>query len=181
MILSLFFARSERAIEELGRKYGAPVTRVAGGILGDRRDTEECVSDTWLAAWNAIPPARPHPLLTWICAVARNLALKRYHADTARKRHSRYDVALSELEAQIPALETVETEYAARALTAALNTFLDGCGEEDRFLFVRRYWFADSVSHLAGVLHCTPHRVSVRLFRLRKRLQSYLEKEGISV
>ena len=87
----------------------------------------------------------------------------------------------AENEPEIPALETVETEYAARALTAALNTFLDGCGEEDRFLFVRRYWFADSVSHLAGVLHCTPHRVSVRLFRLRKRLQSYLEKEGISV
>jgi len=180
-IIDLFFDRSERALEELARKHGGAVRNVASNFLRDRRDAEECVNDTWLAVWDAIPPQRPNPLLSWLCAVTRNLALKRYHANTAHKRNSFYDTALSELEESVPALETVETAVDARTLAASINAFLADCGEEDRFLFVRRYWFSDSVPYIAATLNCTPHRVSVRLYRLRGKLQAFLEKEGMTV
>ena len=94
---SLFFERSEQAIGELAKKHGRAAERVVRNILGDRRDTEECLSDTWLGVWNAIPPNRPELLQSFVCKIARNLATKRYHAGTARKRDGRYDLALDEL------------------------------------------------------------------------------------
>ena len=179
-IIALFFARSERAIRELDQKHGGAVRRVASNILADGRDAEECVSDTWLAAWNTIPPQEPHPLRTYVCAVARNLALRKSYSNSARKRGGRYDAALSELEESVPALETVETEFAARELSTAINAFLDVCTPEDRIIFVRRYWLGDSISRIAATLNWTPHRVSVRLYRLRGKLQEFLEKEGMT-
>ena len=178
-IIALFFARSERAIPELDRKHGPAVKRVTTHVLPDRRDAEECVNDTWLAAWNTIPPQTPDPLVTYVCRIARNLAVKRYHANTARKRGGGYETAIGELAASVPALETVESEMAARALTGALNDFLAGCGEVDRYLFVRRYWFADPVGEIAAALRWSGHRVSVRLYRLRERLRIHLEREGV--
>ena len=178
-IIALFFARSEQAIAELERKHGTAVRRVADNILNDRRDTEECANDTWLAAWNTIPPREPNPLITYVCAIARKLAIKRYHVNTARKRNSRYDAALDELEGAVPALETVETEYDALELAEAISFFLESCSREDRWLFVRRYWCAEGIPDLAASMGWSGHRVSVRLFRLRGRLQDYLEKEGL--
>ena len=180
-ILSLFYARAEQAITELERSHGSAVRSVAAHILNDRRDVQECENDTYLAAWNTIPPQRPHPLVTYVCRIARNLAIKIYHANTARKRNSAYDLALDELESSVPALDNVENELEARALGEAISAFLDGCGSEDRFLFVRRYWFADPVPELAARAGRSTHWVSVRLFRLRERLQAYLEREGVSV
>ena len=177
-ILALFFARAEQAVDELRKKHGASVRRVAANILRDRRDTEECESDTYLAAWNTIPPEEPDPLVTYVCRLARNLAVKRFHANTAQRRNSAYDAALDELEESIPALETVESAVDARELAGAISAFLDTCGETDRLLFVRRYWCADPVPELAAGVGRSAHWVSVRLFRLRERLQSHLAKEG---
>ena len=177
-IIALFFARAEQAIAELKRKHGASVRKTVSHILSDRRDAEECENDTYLNVWNAIPPEKPNPLVTFVCKIARNLAIKRYHANTARKRNSAYDAALSELEASIPALETVESEFDARELSGSISDFLDDCGEIDRFLFVRRYWCADPIPEIASALGRSNHWVSVRLLRLRGQLQSYLAKEG---
>ena len=107
-IIDLFFERSEQAISELAEKHGNAVKRVAFNILGDPEDAKECVNDTWLGAWNSIPPQRPSPLRTFVCRIARNLATKKYHANLAQKRNSQYDVALDELAECIPDSSSVE-------------------------------------------------------------------------
>lgn len=178
-IIALFFERSERAITELIGKYGAAIKNVASNILKDAQDAEEAVSDTYLTVWNRIPPASPKYLGSYSCRIARNLSLKRYYANTAEKRNSYYDVALDELEETIPALSTVESVYDAKELTRYLNQFLKDLQKEDRYLFMRRYWFGDKISDIAENLNMTPHKASVRLFRLRQKLQNYLKKEGM--
>ena len=177
-IISLFLERSEQAIEELNRKYGAAVKKTAAGILCDRLDVEECVNDTYLRVWNSIPPQNPNPLVSYVCRIARNLAVNRYHANNAEKRSGNYDLVLDELEECIPSAADVETEIEAKELTAAINRFLSALNREDRFLFVRRYWYADSVSDLAALTDSSTNRVSVRLFRIRKKLHKTLLKEG---
>ena len=178
-IIALFFERSERAITELIGKYGAAIRSVASNILKDAQDAEEAVSDTYLAVWNRIPPEKPRHLGAYSCRVARNLSLKRFYANTAGKRNSYYDVALDELEDTIPALSTVESVYDARELTRYLNAWLRALSREDRYLFMRRYWYGDAVGDIAKTLNLTPHKASVRLFRLRQKLQDYLKKEGM--
>lgn len=178
-IVALFYARSERAIGELIDKYGAAIKNVASNILKDAQDAEEAVSDTYLAVWNRIPPANPTHLGAYSCRIARNLSLKRFYANTAQKRNSYYDVALDELEETIPALSTVESLYDAKELTRYLNQFLEELSREDRYLFLRRYWYGDKISDIAQNLNITAHKASVRLFRLRKKLQEYLKKEGM--
>jgi RNA polymerase sigma-70 factor (ECF subfamily) len=178
-ILNLYWARSEQAIAETGRKYGAAVRRVARNILGDEREAEECANDTWLAAWNSIPPRRPDPLLTYLCKIARNGALSRRRASQAQKRNSSFDLALEELEGCLAAPGGPEQDCEARELAAAVNGFLAGQSREDRFAFLRRYWYGDSVKRIAARLGWGEHRVSVRLSRIRKNLKTYLEKEGL--
>lgn len=178
-IIDLFFERSEQAITELIDKYGAAIKNVASNILKDAQDVEECTNDTCLTVWNRIPPKRPKYLGAYSCRVARNICLNRYHANTAEKRNSFYDAALEELEETIPALSTVESEYDARELTQYLNRFLKGLSQDDRFLFLRRYWYGDGISQIAQAMGITPHTASVRLFRLRQKLQNYLQSEGM--
>ena len=148
-IIELFYERSEQAIIELSHKYGTVCTKVANNILNDVRDTEECVNDAYLGAWNTIPPQNPNPLLSYVCRIVRNLAIKRYHSNTAKKRNSIYDVAL------------------------------DGLDKESRVMFVRRYWYADSISDLAQLFHTSNHNVSVRLSRIRNKLKKHLIQEGV--
>lgn len=178
-IIDLFFERSEQAIAQLSQKYGGVCRHVAQNILNDRLDAEECVNDTWLAAWNTIPPQRPSPLPAYLCRIVRNLSIKRYRANTAAKRSSGYDAALDELEDCIPAPGTVEGAYAARELAAAINGFLAAQSWENRVMFVRRYWFSDSIPDLAGRFGMSRHNVTVRLSRTREKLKQYLEQEGI--
>lgn len=178
-IIALFFERSERAIEEMTSKYGAVIKNVTANILKNGLDAEECAGDTYLQLWCSIPPTRPDNLGAYACRIARNLSLKRYRANTAQKRNSFYDTALDELEDTIPALSMVETEYDAKELSRCLNLYLHSLEESDRLLFMRRYWFGDSVAQIAAQLDKTPHSVSVRLFRLRQKLQDYLMKEGM--
>ena len=177
-ILELYWARSEQAILETGRKYGAPVGRVARNILGDAQEAEECVNDTWLAAWNSIPPQRPDPLLTYLCKIARNGALSRRRRSLAQKRNSSFDLALEELEEVLSTPGSPERDYEARELAHAVNGFLGSLPREDRIAFLRRYWYGDPVKLIAARLGSGEHRISVRLSRIRKNLKSYLEKEG---
>ena len=180
-IIDLFFERSEQAIEELARKHGGAVSAVARNILRSEQDVEECVNDTWLGAWNAIPPHRPSPLRTFVCKIARNLATMRYHANTAEKRNSQYDAALDELEEYLSDGGSVEAAYEAKELAAAINGFMATLSYSDRFLFTRRYWYADPLKDIAKMANTSTNSVTVRLFRIREKLKRYLVKEGLLV
>ena len=180
-IIRLFFERAEQAIEELTQAHGSAAARVARNILGSERDTEECLNDTYLAVWNAIPPQKPAPLRTFVCKIARNLAAAKYHANTAKKRNSRYDAALDELEECLSDGGSVEEAYDAKELSAAINDFLSALSYSDRFLFVRRYWYSDSMQDIAALTGSTANSVAVRLYRLREKLRHHLIKEGLLV
>lgn len=179
-ILELFFERSEQAIEETKRKYGKLLRAVAENFVG-REDAEECESDCYLRLWNAIPPERPASLKAYSVTAVRRLALNRYHAATAQKRDSRYDLALSELESCLGTAGSAETEAEARELAAALNRFLSQQSKEDRQIFVCRYYLSDSVGDIAARTGLESSTVSVRLFRLREKMRIFLTKEGFAV
>jgi len=178
-IISLFYERSEQAIEELDRKYGAAVRKTAANILRRAQDVEECTNDTYLGVWNTVPPQHPNSLLAYVCRIARNLASVKYRSNTARKRNGQYDLVLDELSECIPSSAELESELEAKELSAAVNRFLDTLSYEDRFCFVRRYWYADSVSDIAERMNGDRRRISVRLFRTREKLYRYLKKEGL--
>ncbi len=180
-IIGLFFERSEQAVEELNRKYGSAVKKTASNILSSRQDVEECVNDAYLRCWNSIPPRKPNSLAAYVCRIARNLAVDRYHANTAEKRSGNYGLVLDELEECIPSGIDVETELEAKELTSAIDRFLSGLSRQDRFLFVRRYWYSDSVTDLAAMTGSSANRVSVRLFRIREKLRKTLTKEGFPI
>ena len=180
-ILDLFFERSEEAIEAAGQKYGALAVKIATNILGDRSDAEECVNDSYLALWNAIPPARPGHLASFLCKIVRNLSLKRYQYNTAQKRNSVYDVALEEIAEFLPSQNTVEQEIEAGELTVMLEEFMDSLSQENRVIFMRRYWFADPYEDIADRVGMTVKNVSVRLVRMRKSLRGYLAERGVTV
>ena len=180
-IIDLFFERSEQAIAELDRKYGPAVRKTAANILRDREDAEECVNDTYLGVWNSVPPHRPEPLGSYVCRIARNIAVSRLRANTAARRSGGVELVLDELAECIPASVDLEGELEARELLAAIERFLSTLSYDDRFLFVRRYWYADSVKEIAAAVHSRENRVAVRLFRLREKLQKFLMKEGLLV
>jgi RNA polymerase sigma-70 factor (ECF subfamily) len=177
-IINLFFERSEQAIIELSKKYGKVCKKVSQNILNNVSDAEECVNDAYLGTWNSIPPQRPNPLLTYVCRIVRNLSIKKYHMNTAVKRNSYYDIALEELEDCIPSSNTDE-EFDAKELAKVIDNFLDTLNRDSRVMFVRRYWFSDSLSEIAKMFGINEHNVSVRLFRIRKKMKKYLEREDV--
>ena len=177
-IIELFFARSEQAIAELSNKYGKLCTHIAVNILSNTEDAQECVNDAYLGAWNTIPPQKPNPLQAYICKIVRNIAITRYHANTAAKRNSYYDIALEELEHCLFTADTAENALMAKELSHLLDRFLASLDTRSRVMFVRRYWYSDSVSKISELLHMRPNSVSVQLSRIRSRLRKFLIQEG---
>ena len=180
-IIELFFARSERGIEELNTKYGATCHRIAQNILGNKEDAEECVNDAYLGVWNSIPPKKPNLLSAFLFKILRNLSITRYHANTAQKRNSFYDIALDELEETISTEESVEKECSQKELTNAIEGFLDTLTRENRVIFVCRYWFSESYTEIAKRTGLTEKNISVRLTRIREKMKEYLSERGILV
>lgn len=175
-IIALLFARAEDAIELMARRFGKRLYRTAMNILGIREDAEEAVSDTYLAVWNAIPPGRPDPLAGFVYKTGRNQALDRLRRENAQKR-SGYDIPLDEL-ADCLSGASLEDEIDARLLGRAIDRFLDTVPKDTRVLFLRRYWFGDSVKQIAFDRGLTANAVSVRLSRTREQLRAYLTGEG---
>ena len=173
-ILSLLWQRAEGAIPALAERFGRTLYRMALNLLGSPRDAEECVNDTYLAVWNAIPPNRPEPLPPYVYRIGRNIALNRLRSNTAQKRGG-YELSLEELVGCIPApcLED------GRALGVAMDAWLSTLNKENRAMFLRRYWFGDSVKDIAVAFCMTENAVSVRLNRLRGSLKDYLIKEDL--
>lgn len=180
-IVELLWARSEQAIEELSTKYQRLCMQIARGVLNNEQDAEECVNDAYLAVWNTVPPQRPDPLRAYVCRITKNLALAGYRRNSAKKRNSQYDLALDELLEVVGQTESVEEASDARELADALNAFLGRLAYRDRCLFVRRYWFSESVAELASTFGMRAHAVSVRLFRIREKLKKHLHQRGISI
>ena len=178
-IIDLFFERSEQAIRELDTKYGKTCHKVSYNILNNRQDAEECVNDAYLGTWNAIPPQHPNPLLTFLCRIVRNLSIMRYHANTATKRNSAYDIALEELENCLSSGITVEDEVEGKLLVQTIEDFLDTLSRDSRVIFMRRYWFSDSYAEIAKQVGISEKTVSVRLTRIRNQLREHLTKEGM--
>ena len=178
-IIELFFDRSEEAITELSEKYGQVCKSVAENILNNQLDSEECVNDAFLAVWNTIPPQKPEHLLSYVCRIVRNLAIKKYHANTAQKRNSIYDVALDEIKECFPSSVSVEDEIESVEFSKEIDRFLESMDKQSRILFVRRYYYSDSIEELSELFRTSKHNISVRLSRIRKQLKNYLIKEGV--
>ncbi len=178
-IVRLYWDRDEQAITESDTKYGPLCRRIALGILTIPEDGEECVSDTWLRAWNAMPPQRPTRLGAFLGRLTRNLALDRWRRDHAEKRYGgETALALEEL-GDIVSGESLEEEVQRRALGEALNGFLGSLGERDRSLLLRRYWGLETLESLAKAEGMSLSALHRRLGKLRERLAEHLQKEGI--
>ena len=177
-IVGLFWSRSEEALNAAAEKYGAYCFSVANNILGSKEDSEECVNDTYLRAWNAIPPHKPENLAAFLGKIARNLAFDRYAAATAEKRGGReLPLVLDELRNCLPEAGMEES----LALTDALNRFLDGLKPEQRKIFMLRYWQVLSVEEVAKTLCISQSKVKMTLLRTRRQLREFLEKEELGI
>ncbi|MBQ9150741.1 MAG: sigma-70 family RNA polymerase sigma factor [Clostridia bacterium] len=176
-IVELYFARSEQAIAESEKKYGLTCHRIAYNILHSDEDAEECVSDTWLKAWNAIPPERPGKLGAYLGTVTRRIALTRYEHRRAARRFAGVESSLEELTECIP--ENSLSVADEVVLKLAINGFLSSLPTRTRMIFMRKYWYMDSVADIAEAFGMTEGAVKVTLHRTRERFRKWLIKEGI--
>ena len=178
-IIELYWSRNENAIKETDHKYGNYCFAVADNILHNREDAEECINDTWLHAWNAIPPQKPARLRIFLTKITRNLSFNRFNARTAQKRGgSEINLVLDELAECIASESDVENEYAAKELSESIRKFVRSLSERDGNVFIRRYFFTEPVKIIAQSYSLTENNVCVMLRRTRKKLKAYLIKEG---
>lgn len=177
MILTLLLNRDQDAIPALKNHFGKRIYLTALNILGCVRDAQECLNDTLLALWNVIPPNQPHPLEGYAYRTGRNIALKRLRQDHARKRDSSYDVPLDELAYSLPGGDIWDT-LNSRLLGQSINAFLSTQSRDTRAIFLRRYWYGDSVRSIAKAYSMKESAVSARLLRTREKLADHLKKEG---
>lgn len=180
-IIELYWARAEDAIQETSAKYGVLCRTIAGRILASPEDSEECVNDTWLGLWNAIPPHRPNRLAVFVGRVARNLALKKFDYLSAARRNPEAVCSLEELGDCVSGRETVETELENRRAERAISAFLRQQGEERRNVFLLRYWYFESINDICRRTGFSESKVKTMLSRTRRKLQEYLEQEGIEL
>lgn len=178
-IIELFFDRSEQAISELDKKYGKVCYKLSFNIVNNRQDAEECVNDSYLGAWNAIPPTRPNPLLAYICKIVRNISLKVYYRMT--KRNSIIDAAIQEVEESLTTADSVEAEMEAKELAHIINGFLETLSVENRVIFMRRYAYFDTYQDIARRVGLTEKNISMRLTRIRQKMKDYLvERDALT-
>ena len=178
-IVQLYFDRDEQAIPATADKYGTYCTSIAKNILGNHEDAEECVNDTYLNTWNAIPPHRPQRLSTFLGKIVRNLAFNKYKHNTADKRGGGEIAAvLDELAGCVSGNDDVEHAYEYKELVVAINDFLSTLPVEKRNIFICRYWYTDSISDIAVRFDMTYSAVSMTLNRLRTKLHDYLIERG---
>lgn len=181
-IVRLYWARDEAAIAASDEKYGGYCGTIARNIVGDRQTAEECVNDTWLRAWETMPPQRPSRLGAFLGRITRNLSFDRYreaHAD--RRGGGELSAVLDELSECVSGGENPEDELTRRELARAISDFLGTLPQAKRQMFVRRYWYGESVAAIAGQCGGTPSAVSTALGRMRDRLRRYLTERGFEL
>lgn len=181
-IIDLYLRREERAITATAEKYGTRLRSVAFGILRDEESSRECENDTYFSAWNHIPPQEPYAhFFGYLAKIARNLALNICRAENRLKRDAFVTELSSEMEECIPSQENVDFHMEERELQKAINDFLGKLNREKRVIFLRRYFYMDSVEEIAKRMGITVSKVKVTLFRCRNDLKAYLEREGYTV
>lgn len=178
-IVELYFRRSERALEETAAQYGQLFYRISYNILTNHEDAEECVSDTYLTAWETIPPTRPNRLGVFLSKITRRLSIDRWRRNTAAKRGGgQLTLAIDELDFCLASHEDVEENYIHKELTELLQSFLSGLPDTERDVFLCRYWYMDSIRDIAGDFGFTQGKVKTMLMRTRNKLRIYLERKG---
>lgn len=179
-IIDLYWGRDENAIAETQKSYGNYCYSIAFHILHRKEDSEECVNDTWMRAWNAIPPTRPAHLSLFLGTITRNLSFDRWKQKNAAKRGSgEMEVTLDELAECVPDVSRTEDIVEEKELQRCLNQFLGTLKEQERNVFLRRYWYAEEYSEIAARYHLKLNTVKTTLFRVRGKLKTYLEEEGV--
>lgn len=179
-ILDLYWERDESAIMETEKSYGKYCHSIAFHILRNREDSDECVNDTWLRAWNVIPPSRPNRLAVFLGTITRNLSLDKWkHKNAVKRGKGEMELALDELTECIPASHSIEDIVETAELERLINQFLRTLPERDCNVFLRRYWYVEEYTEIAGRYHMNLNTVKTSLFRTRGKLKAYLEQEGI--
>ena len=179
-IVELYWQKNADAIKETNSKYGAYCFAIADKILHNKEDSEECVNDTWLNAWNSIPPQRPERLSTYLGKITRNLSLNRYkQLNTQKRGGGQIELALSELENCVPAQTGIEQITDEMELVAALEKFLLSYPKTERSIFLGRYWYLYSIPELATAYRMSESKIASLLYRMRNRLKLHLQKEEI--
>ncbi len=180
LIIDLYWARSENAIEETDKKYGGYLKTIAYNILYSFEDSSEAVNDTYLRAWDSMPPERPNILSAYLGKIIRRISLNKRRDQRAEKRGGgEIDLVLDELSESIPSGVSVEKEIDSKALTETLNRFLGSLKQTERDMFMRRYWYMDSISDIAVMFGCGESKVKTTLFRTRQKLITVLESEEL--
>lgn len=175
-IIELFRKRDEKAITELRQKYGRLCFYIAGNILSQREDAEECVNTALFDVWQNIPPDSPNDLRTYLCRIVKNKAIDRLKYNSAGKRDPKFTVSLDELAECVP--DRAEENISAERLSELISRFLRTQDERRRKIFVRRYWYGDSLGRIAELFGMNEKTVATDLYRTRKKLKAFLQKEG---
>lgn len=178
-IIGLYFERNEQAIAETSGKYSELCERIAMNILDDKSDAEEVLGDTWLRVWNTVPPEHPKIFPAFLTVIVRNFALDRYRRRKTAKRPEAFTSVLDEAAELYPSDTDIAEQTEHRAVIEAINRFLGTLPKKKRILFVRRYFYLDSIDEIVRRLGVTESYASVTLMRIRKKLRAQLEKEGL--
>ena len=177
-IVELLFERNEKAIEEMKQSYEKLCFYIAGNILSQKEDQEECVNSAYMDVWSSIPPNKPDNLKVYLCKLVKNCALNRKKYNSAAKRNSDFSVSLDELAECIPDGKSIEKTITDEQLGGAISVFLKSQPEKYRKVFVRRYWYSETVEDIAAFYDMNVKTVATYLFRVRKKLKAFLQKEG---
>lgn len=180
-IIALFFARDESAIVQTDRKYGRRLHLLSLNVTENDSDAQECVNDTYLEAWNRIPPHRPQGLFGYLAKIARHKSLDLLDRYQAQKRSAMVIALSKELEACIPAPSNIERELEREQIRSALRSFLKTLDEKNQYIFVRRYFYMDPVAQIADSMKKSEGSISASLHRSRQKLRAHLKKEGIGI
>lgn len=180
-IINLYWSRNEAAIGQTHTKYGRLLHSISYNILSNHEDSQECVNDTYQKAWNAMPPQRPDSLTAFLGRIVRNLSINCWHKARAQKRSNGAKELLLELAECVPDKNNVEKVIEARELSEFISDWLCTLSQENRVLFLRRYWYGVPLKRLAHEYGTTPSKLGSRMYRLRQELKVTLEKEGVSI
>lgn len=180
-IVDLYLQRDETAVKETQTKYGSFCYTIANNILSIHEDAEECVNDTLASAWNKIPPIIPKSLKAFLGKLVRDISLSRYRANHAQKRYGGLEVMLDELEECIPSEFDVQEKLDQQNLDDLINDWLGSLSHVDRVLFIKRYYYGETVKNLAKLQVCTENQMAQRMLKLRNSLKSFLISKGVSI
>lgn len=180
-IIDLYWARNEMAISETDTKYGRMLHSISYNILSSWEDSEECVGDTYIRAWNSMPPNKPNSLIAYLGRIVRNISIDVYRKDRAKKRYNGIEILLSELAECIPDSTTTESRFEEKSFSKLISKWLYTLSKEDRLLFVQRYWYGYSLKELSITYNLNSNKLAGKMYRLRKALKEELESEGIFI